>query len=46
MRGAVAETMRLGPKFSAAVFASKKSYKRVSDQERLASSLRKAGLPE
>jgi adenylate cyclase len=46
MRGAVAETMQLQPKFSTAVFASKESYKRVSDQERLASSLRKAGLPE
>ena len=46
MRGAVAQIMRLEPKFSAAVFASKESHKRVSDQERLASSLRKAGLPE
>jgi tetratricopeptide (TPR) repeat protein len=46
MRGAVAEIMRLEPKFSAAVFVSKESYKRASDQERLAASLRKAGLPE
>jgi adenylate cyclase len=46
MRGAVAEIMRLEPKFSAVVFASKESYKCISDQERLASSLRKAGLPE
>jgi TolB-like protein len=46
MRGAVAEIMRQKPEFSSAVFVSKEAYKRVSDQERLAGSLRKAGLPE
>jgi adenylate cyclase len=46
MRGAAAEVLRLRPDFSVAVFTSNESYKLATDQERLASSLRKAGLPE
>ena len=46
MHGAAAEIIRLRPDFSVAAFAPKESYKRADDQQRLASGLRKAGLPE
>jgi adenylate cyclase len=46
MRGAAAEVLHLRPDFSVAVFTCNESYKLVADQERLARSLRKAGLPE
>jgi adenylate cyclase len=45
MHGAAAEIMRLRPDFSVAAFAAKESHKRADDQQRLVSSLRKAGLP-
>jgi adenylate cyclase len=46
MRAAAAEVLRLRPDFSVAVFATHESYKLAADREHLASSLRKAGLPE
>jgi TolB-like protein/Tfp pilus assembly protein PilF len=46
MRGAAAEVLRLRRDFSVAAFVTFQSYKLAADREHLASSLRKAGLPE
>jgi TolB-like protein len=46
MRGEVSEVMRLKPHFSVAAFMATEPYKSAVDREHLASSLRKAGLPE
>jgi adenylate cyclase len=46
MRAAAAEVLRLRPDFSVAVFTTHHPYKVAADREHLASSLRKAGLPE
>ena len=46
MRSAAAEIIRLRPDFSVAVYTSHESFKLEADREHLASSLRKAGLPE
>jgi hypothetical protein len=46
MRAAATEVLRLRPDFSVAVFTTHESYKFAADREHLASSLRKAGLPE
>ncbi len=46
MHAAAAEVLRLRPDFSVAAFTTRQSYKLAADREHLASSLRKAGLPE
>jgi TolB-like protein/Flp pilus assembly protein TadD len=46
MRGAAAEIVRVRPDFSVATYTSHESFKLAADREHLASSLRKAGLPE
>ena len=46
MHAAAAEVLRLRPDFSVAAFTTHQSYKLAADREHLASSLRKAGLPE
>jgi adenylate cyclase len=46
MHAAAAEVLRLRPNFSVAAFATFQAYKLAADHEHLASSLRKAGLPE
>jgi adenylate cyclase len=46
MRSAAAEIMRLRPDFSVAVYTPYELFKLDADREHLASSLRKAGLPE
>jgi TolB-like protein/Tfp pilus assembly protein PilF len=46
MRSAAAEIMRLRPDFTVAVYTRYESFKLEADREHLASSLRKAGLPE
>ena len=46
MRSVAAEIMRLRPDFSVAVYTSHELFKLEADREHLASSLRKAGLPE
>ncbi len=45
-RAEAAELMRLRPDFSVAAFMAGEPYKAAADREHLASSLRKAGLPE
>jgi hypothetical protein len=46
MHAAAAEVLRFRPDFSVAAFTTRQSYKLAADREHLASSLRKAGLPE
>jgi len=45
MRAAAAEVLHLRPDFSSAAFVNRNCFKLAADQEHLASSLRKAGLP-